>query len=264
MGNHIMTSPLQSILVTDWSERHLAGHDLNGGQIESFNLATTLSDEELFRYDMSKWSAGDIATLLVDPVEHRARLRVVTPQKYVLRVREFQIFDILSHAGDDEDGRHIFLKGTAKNGATYVMPMLGYTAWEQAWDFTDLRQALSKAQIRQREAGLTTLLSHDMTIDEIGADRLELQQHVDNFNEIFYPGSKQMGTPFDKASSLTITTLTVKQAGPATRAQMFAAAFVKKLKPCDRTENAMASQSGTSFSPPYFEIDGEKVFIRTN
>lgn len=264
-----MTSPLKSILITDWSREHIAGFDLDGGTIASFTLDASVADPEALGYEPAKWKAGDIATLKIDAETQLARLRIVTPKASILRLREFQIFDIV-HATDkngaphDGDGRHIFLKGTAENGAVYVMPMLGYTIWTAAWDLTGLTDALQRAQIRQQqESGLTTLLSHEITTQRIGGDRLK--PHIDRYNEIFYPGSRQAGTVFDNAASLVITGLIVSQAGAALRAQMLSAAFVKKLKPDIRKgQDPAAEKMGTAFSPPYFVIDGEKVFIRTS
>ena len=265
LGNRSMNSPLKSILITDWSERHLAGHDLDGGGVESFDLETAVNELETLRYDMSRWNPGDIATLRVDPETHRATLRVVTPRNTILRVREFDLFDILHTVPGGEQGRHIYFRGTARNGATYVMPMLGYTSWEEAWDFSSVCRALDLAQKRQiRKGEQETALFYEMKTADIGADQDELKRYAAMYNDIFYPDSKQRGTPFDHAASFRIRSLSVRQNGPATRAQMFSAAFVRKNAPFSAGTPEHPTKNGTLFSPPYFEIDGEKIFIRTS
>jgi hypothetical protein len=265
-----MTEPLKSILVTDWSEHHVAGYDLDGGAHISCELDTSVTGYETVGYDMEQWSAGDIATLRLDPEGKLARLRFMTPKALILRVCEFQIFDIAhtaSHPNGAEDacGRHIFLKGKAKNGAVYVMPMLGYTAWHSAWDFTNLVDKLKAAQNQpQKEGEAAIQLSLDIAIDDIHTPGDQLKSHIERYNEIFYPGSKQSGTLFDHATSLTVTTLSVNQTGPASRVQMLTAAFVKKVKSGHEPDPSCIIKMGTAFSPPYFIIDGERVFIRTS
>ncbi len=194
----------------------------------------------------------------------------MTPKALVVRVSEFQIFDIAHTADDPENllnncGRHIYLKGKAKNGAVYVMPMLGYTAWHSAWNFTNLTDRLKHAQTLQQKDGVPpTKLTLDISIDEIHAPDDRLKPHIESYNEIFYPGSKQSGTLFDRATSLTVTTLSLNQTGTATRVQMLAAAFVKKAKSDNASGPSDGIKKGTAFSPPYFMIDGEKVFIKTS
>ena len=267
-----MTSPITSVLVTDWSRQHIAGHNLDGGGLVSFNLDTTIVGTEALGRDVTQWNVGDIATLKVDPETHLAQLRIVTPRQYIVRAREFQIFDIthtVDNVGEAHEGhgRHIFLQGTTENGAVYVMPMLGYTIWESAWDLTSLQGALQKAEIRQQsESGLTPHISHDITIDEVGSASDEVKLRIEQYNNIFYPGTKSAGTVFDRAISFTVKTMTVKQTGSATRAQMFTAAFVKKTKEAKDSEadEFLHTKRGTAFSQPYFVVDGEKVFIRTS
>lgn len=262
-----MATPLQSVLLTDWSRRHLAGHDLDGGAVVNYTLDTTIVGTEALGRDLTQWSVGDIATLKLDPDTQLAQLRIVTPRQYIVRVHEFEIVDIAHTTAEarEDSGRHIFLKGRAENGAVYVMPMLGYTVWNSPWDLTDLRKALEKAEARQqREPGTATRLSHDIIVEKIEAED-ELKSRIAQYNGIFYPGSKDAGTVLDKATSLTVTTLAVKQTGAATRAQMFTAAFVKKTKETTpKIDGYMQTKMGTAFSQPYFVIDGEKVFIRTS
>lgn len=265
-----MTEPLKSILITDWSARHVAGHDLDGGDHTSYDLDTTVTGYETVGYDSEQWSTGDIATLRIEPGARLARLRFMTPKALIVRVCEFQIFDIAHMAHDPDNayencGRHIYLKGKARNGSIFIMPMLGYTAWQSAWDFTNLVDKLKNAQNRQPQNGEQAAeLSLDIAIDDIHAPGDRLKSHIERFNEIFYPGSKQSGTLFDRATSLTITTLSVGQSQPANRVQMLTAAFVKKARSPDEPQESCPTKMGTAFSPPYFIIDGEKVFIRTS
>lgn len=263
-----MTSPLKSVLITAWTKQHLTGFDLDGGALTTFNLDPALIYAENLGDDAMHWRDGDIATLRVNPETHLAHLRIVTPRSSIVRTRDCEIFDI-AHTTDDtaEDiGRHIYLKGTAENGAIYIMPMLGYTVWRSAWDFSNLQQALEKAQSQPHTGQPPTTLSFTCRTEAITTgDGLKAQ--IEHYNHVFYPGSRKDGTVLDKATSLTTTCFSMTQTGPAKRATMHVATFVKKLKPDakEKLDTEIAPiKMGTAFSQPYFVIDGQKVFIRTS
>ena len=262
-----MATPLKSVLVTDWSRRHIAGHDLDGGAIVSYDLDTTIVGTEALGRDVTEWTVGDIATLKFDPVTQLAQLRIVTSVKYILRAKEFALVDIAhtSALPGKDGGRHIYVKAVAGNGAVYVLPMLGYMAWTSAWDVSALEKALVKAEARQdKEPQLTSKISHEIRVEEIGAGDERLGPRIEEFNKIFYSGSRNGGTVFDKAAGLTIRSVEVKQAGTGSRAQMFLAAYVKKTKELVGLDKGARVMRGTAFSQPYFVIDGERVFLRTS
>ncbi len=267
-----MTAPIKSVLVTDWSRRHIAGHDLDGGGVVSFDLDTTIVGTEALGHDFTQWNVGDIATLKIDPPTQLAQLRIVTSKKYIVRMRDFQIFDIAHTVKDgvvtDEVfGRHIFLKGTAENGAVYVMPMLGYTAWRSAWDLSNLCCALDKARSQsQPDNEPMTQIAYDITVEEMGRDDPQFAQRIDAYKKIFYSHNGGADTVFDQAATFTVRTMTVTQTGTVTRAQMLAAAFVKKTKESTApgSDEILRPKTGTAFSQPYFVIDGEWVFISSS
>ena len=268
--NQIMATPLKSVLITDWSPQHLSGHDLDGGKVVSYDIDTTIVGTEALGYDQARWSVGDIATLRIDAETQLAQLRIVTAKKSILRVREFQIVDIEHTVNDtqpqDKHGRHIFLKGTADNGLDYLLPMLGYTAWTEAWNLANLQEALTKAQTQSpANDGTTPPLSCEMSVQRIDQTDEKFASTIKHYKDIFYPDCKDC-TPLNHATSLTTTVFTVRQTGDGKRAAMFVAAFIKKtnLLSLPGTAEATFTKRGTAFSPPYFKIDGEKVFIRTS
>lgn len=202
-----MTTPLKSILITSWSPQQLTGHDLDGGNLVTYSLDTSIAGTKALGHDQARWNVGDIATLRIAADTDLAELRIVTDKKSILRVREFRIFDITHTVADDQQrtdyGRHIYMEGTSENGATYVMPMLGYTAWTNPWDLANLENALTRAQARSTEmGGAAPVITHQNITEKVLKTDGHFAPTLLRYKNIFYPDCNNE-TPFNDITSLS-------------------------------------------------------------
>jgi hypothetical protein len=274
LENIIMSDPsITPILVSEITNERISGFELDGGALKTFEIDP---NQELFANGKGEIAEGSFAVLDLDENQKLKKIKVkaLSAMASIVKLREFEIVAIEHTSGNiggpyNDGGRNILLKGTDADGAQYVMPVLLFTSggsWMPRWDLCALEKCLQQIQIAQYEGETPdTRLSHEITSRAVYAFGNDLRPLKDKYNDIFYLGERDTGTVFDSATSFTIKSLKVSQTGASTRAQMIVAAFIANEKSTLLPlAEAPEAKRGMALLLPYFEIDQQKIFIRTS